>query len=481
MAADAPGSRWWRAMNERLVRDGCEAVARAGGRRGARSSPTIKPWTTFISHPTAHNWYRAHNASIVAAYLEHRDLAELENRAERFFLNVVLLRVLYAHALVAAPRLALGPLAPLGRVLGDPRLGMAGVFLSLGRVLPDRYPLPGELEDYLRVEHGLGRMLDYAVIGPRLAQLYDWSAGELGQPGLRDLIRDDVPAYVWPAAERHLWDAPPMNLSVVALRMMTTARQPAGRPVSAFSGVRSRTPLTPRSESVDAAATNDPYADSSRHTKVWLRMMPSGIQSSGRTRNRRGEGVRLRGEIVAAAGRLLDQTGRREAVTLRAVAREVGITPMSIYAHFPDPEAILAEVLKETLREIAAAMTTGDDALPDPVDRLLARCAAYMAFARARPQRFGLLDSFVHGTEAPEEARAAFGAFVSGVGDCVAAGRSQSVDPFTDATAVWVAVHGYATLRAHHPDFPWPATEAAWIQDIVLRLGRVSIDDRASS
>lgn len=88
---------------------------------------------TFVRKPTARHWYRAHNASIVAAYLEHRDLAEAENRTERFFLNVVLLRVLYAHALVGAPKLALGQWAALGAVLGDPRLGMAGAFLSLGR------------------------------------------------------------------------------------------------------------------------------------------------------------------------------------------------------------------------------------------------------------------------------------------------------------------------------------------------------------
>jgi hypothetical protein len=94
-----------------------------------------------LADPTARSWYRAHNSSIVAAYLDLRPLAELESRPERFFLNVVLLRVLYAHALVAAPRLALGRLAGLARMIGDPRLGMAGVFLSMGRVLPHRYPL----------------------------------------------------------------------------------------------------------------------------------------------------------------------------------------------------------------------------------------------------------------------------------------------------------------------------------------------------
>ena len=109
---------------------------------------------------------------------------------ERFFLNVALLRVLYAHALSAAPRLALGRFAPLGRVLGDPRLGMAGAFLSLGRVLPDGYPLRHDLDVYLVNEHGLGRTLDYGVIGPRIQTLYDWSAGELHLPGLHGLVRD---------------------------------------------------------------------------------------------------------------------------------------------------------------------------------------------------------------------------------------------------------------------------------------------------
>jgi hypothetical protein len=207
-SARRPGSPWWRALNERLLRDGCEAVARAGGRGGAPSSATIAPWMEFVSVPSAANWYRAHNASIVAAYLAHRELAEQERRAERFFLNVVLLRVLYAHALVAAPRLALGRLRPLSRPLGDPRLGMAGIFLSLGRTVPGVYPLPDPLEDYLRAEAGIGRTLDYVVIRPRLQRLYQWSAAALGAPGLCELIADGAPVYAWPVAERALFERP---------------------------------------------------------------------------------------------------------------------------------------------------------------------------------------------------------------------------------------------------------------------------------
>ena len=91
----------------------------------------------------ARAWYRAHNATIVTAYLKHRELAENESQVERFFINLVLVRVLYAHALVAAPRLALSRLAPIAPALGDPGPGMTGLFLSLSRVLPDRSPLRG--------------------------------------------------------------------------------------------------------------------------------------------------------------------------------------------------------------------------------------------------------------------------------------------------------------------------------------------------
>ena len=45
------GSPWWRTVNERLLRDGCEAVARSGGRGGAPSSPAIPLWMSFVANP----------------------------------------------------------------------------------------------------------------------------------------------------------------------------------------------------------------------------------------------------------------------------------------------------------------------------------------------------------------------------------------------------------------------------------------------
>jgi hypothetical protein len=221
--ASPPGSAWWRALNERLLLDGCETVALLGGLPGEPSSPSVRLWLEFAERPTGRNWYRAHNASIVAGYLAHQELAEEESAPERFFMNVALVRVLYAHSLVAAPGLALGRLAPLGRVLGDPRLGMAGAFLSLGRVLPTRYPLDRDVERYIDREQRLGRMLDYAVIAPRVQRLYEWSAEELSEPRLCGMVREGNPVYAWSFEERHVWH--PLEMPFAA-RVLGRATRP---------------------------------------------------------------------------------------------------------------------------------------------------------------------------------------------------------------------------------------------------------------
>ena len=220
----------------------------------------MRLWLEFGARPTGRNWYRAHNASIVAGYLEHRDLAEAESAPERFFMNVALVRVLYAHALAAAPRLALGRFAPLGRVLGDPRLGMAGVFLSLRRVLPDRYPLALDVERYIADEQRLGRMLDYAVIVPRLQRLYEWSAEELGEPRLLELVRDGNPIYAWPFEQRHVWRAADDAARGPGARTRHAAAL-TSRESTSDTGVRfrpapwPRNPATRRSRSAPSRAT----------------------------------------------------------------------------------------------------------------------------------------------------------------------------------------------------------------------------------
>jgi AcrR family transcriptional regulator len=207
-----------------------------------------------------------------------------------------------------------------------------------------------------------------------------------------------------------------------------------------------------------------------------------------RQRNARGQGARLADDIVAGALALIERTGSEEAVTLRAVAREIGIAAPSIYAHFADREAIIMAVVLRVFDELSDAITRGQAASgPDPVDRLVAGCEAYLTFGLEHPARYGVL--FVPHGASPEEYCApvrlgasgspvlAFGAesfalLVKAIEECATAGASASTDAVTDATAVWVALHGTVMLRTALPGFPWPEPHA-FARQLVLPLARV--------
>jgi AcrR family transcriptional regulator len=188
-----------------------------------------------------------------------------------------------------------------------------------------------------------------------------------------------------------------------------------------------------------------------------------------RERNRRGQGGRLRTDILTAAAELLDETGNEQAVTLRAVARRIGIAAPSIYTHFPDRQAILLAVVQNTFTELTETLRantqTGKGAQAD----LRAVCTAYLDFAATRPQRYrvmfgGLwnageaLDSgAVTAAEVTELGRDALDVLITALDACVTAGTSTSTDTAADAIALWLGLHGLAHQRAVTAGFPWPA------------------------
>jgi AcrR family transcriptional regulator len=208
-----------------------------------------------------------------------------------------------------------------------------------------------------------------------------------------------------------------------------------------------------------------------------------------RPRNRRGQGARLTEDIVTGALALIDRAGSAEAVTLRAVAREVGIAAPSIYPHFADREAIMAAVVARVFDELAAAIKAGAAAAgPDPVDQLVAGCAAYVDFGLSHSARYGVLFGERHGPAEDycqpvalgpdgrpvlEWGAEAFSLLLQAIQDCVMAGRSASTDVLADATAVWVALHGTVALRTTLPSFPWPPL-APQLRHEVLALARVT-------
>lgn len=200
------------------------------------------------------------------------------------------------------------------------------------------------------------------------------------------------------------------------------------------------------------------------------------VTDATRTRNRRGEGAKLRDEILAAASRLLEETGSEDAVTLRAVARGVGISAPSIYAHFTDRSAIVEAVVDQAFTEFTRAIETGVSAASGPVERLRAGCAAYLDFADRHRNRYRLLferrDLIPRQQMTPAQ-RDSFAILVDALQGCIDAGRSTSRDAFGDACAIWTALHGYSVLHNGLPRFPWPS-RSEMLDRIVYELGKIN-------
>src|SRR5687768_7046220 len=110
-----------------------------------------------------------------------------------------------------------------------------------------------------------------------------------------------------------------------------------------------------------------------------------------RPRSRRGEGERLREEILAAAEALLVETASEDAVSIRAVAQAVGVTPPSIYRHFADKDMLLLEVCRHSFSHFGAAL---EEALATdgPVEQQMVELGrAYMRYAREFPEHYRIM------------------------------------------------------------------------------------------
>src|SRR5271154_5377596 len=94
--------------------------------------------------------------------------------------------------------------------------------------------------------------------------------------------------------------------------------------------------------------------------------------------------------LIAAARGLLEKEGI-EALSLRAVARAVGVSPAAPYHHFADKDALLAAVAAQGFRELTAAMKKRMTRETEPTKRFLGTGAGYVAFAAANPALFRLM------------------------------------------------------------------------------------------
>jgi AcrR family transcriptional regulator len=183
--------------------------------------------------------------------------------------------------------------------------------------------------------------------------------------------------------------------------------------------------------------------------------------SPRRSRARRGEGQRLREEILAAATRLLAETDDEEAVSIRAVAEAVGVTSPSIYLHFADKTELIFAVCEEQFRKLDAEMADAEAGVDDPVEALRRRGQAYVRFGLRNAEAYRVL--FMYKDHVPENVdhedmrrSDTFNHLVQAVQRCLDAGALQPGDPFQLAIGLWVMVHGVTSLLISASGFPWP-------------------------
>ncbi|MFJ8001444.1 TetR/AcrR family transcriptional regulator [Streptomyces sp. NPDC096310] len=175
-----------------------------------------------------------------------------------------------------------------------------------------------------------------------------------------------------------------------------------------------------------------------------------------RAPNARGEGDRLRQEILDAATRILEETGREDALSLRGVAREVGISAPSVYLHFKDKAELVSTALDAAYSALAEVMSeageTAAAAGAGPWERMRAIVTAYRRFAIDKPRRYRLMFSLEYepkrrtSTDEPP-----IGTVLRAWTDAVDAYLAETApDRRAEAQAVgihlWTALHGQLVL-----------------------------------
>ena len=196
--------------------------------------------------------------------------------------------------------------------------------------------------------------------------------------------------------------------------------------------------------------------------------IPAEQPSQRRQRNPRGQGSRLREEIIRATTVLLEKTANEETITLRAIAREIGIASPSISAHFADRAEILDAVIAREVTALYETLSTAAASETDPVAKFLAAARAYYLYGTDRPNRYRLLFARRFLSDWSEERTmsdtlqvtgATFQMVVDLIQGCIDAGRSSCPDAVTATVATWAALHGLVSLPQAITSFPWPDME----------------------
>jgi hypothetical protein len=192
------GSKWWRNVNLKFIilAQTAEEIVQMKKENDPAIPNEVKLWLDFIKKGTPRSWYRAHNASIVRAYLDFVADAQLETIYEQTFMNEVLYRLLFAQAMVEDDTI----FKAIGEIDANPLLPSVDLIVHIPAFYPDHYPLLlSDIQYVMHKGHGvdgdLERDFDDYLIYPHIPALYSIAAGWLNIPALRDFQYDGKPIY----------------------------------------------------------------------------------------------------------------------------------------------------------------------------------------------------------------------------------------------------------------------------------------------
>ena len=197
-----------------------------------------------------------------------------------------------------------------------------------------------------------------------------------------------------------------------------------------------------------------------------------------RRRNPRGEGVALRAQILEAVEGILNTQTRLQDVnvSLREVARQVGVTAPSIYLHFVDKNALawgLVTAGFTSLDETIASAAADEDTTP--VDRLTAAALAYCLFLENRPGLAGVMFSGDPMRWAPDPGTQHPASLIARrwealIGDAMADENRSHDDIRAAATSLWSLLHGRTMLSVIYPAGHAPEQLARFVTATVPAL-----------
>ena len=158
----------------------------------------------------------------------------------------------------------------------------------------------------------------------------------------------------------------------------------------------------------------------------------------------------FRERLCVAAERLFAEHGP-EAVTMRQLAAELGVSPMTPYRYFKDKDDILAAVRASGFGRFAEAMETAFNSETDPVKRSEAVGRAYTRFALGQSDAYRLMFDLSQPNEADYPELVAASTRARDIMVDQAAGMVQGglidTDPELVAHMLWAALHGGLVLQ----------------------------------